>query len=1370
MIQDKTQPFTLDAFANVNGNNAVCSVYCTIERPFVQINCVGHHTWINPPFEIKLVREVLSHYLRCKKTSPHNTSMCIILPAYAQFNLSGYLKGMTLIYVFPRFTQVFTVPKGDGTRIFLSPGLPFDLHVYYDPPTRSIPQPQDMQVDEQTSKRQKTVPEDLIFRMIVYLPHRHHGFKQTVPIVCGFDTLASKNFIHPKVLTAQGFQIKPHSSENNNTILLGDSSVAATQGVVNIPIQLGNFRDMVQCLVMELPPTFEIILGQPWLKQHNAILNYVDETCTIRRNGHLHKLQCSPNMPNLFGSSKELDYASSICSTLQHSTSTQDLILSPLQTKRLLRKPSKVNPKLCFWLLVTQQQSNLSISDNDDTDLQQVLQQHYTVFQEQPDGLPYHGDHDVEHPIQLTQGASPPMKPIFRLSKPEKIELEKTIKELLDKKFIEPSSSPFGAPILFVGKKDGSLRMCVDYRALNKLTIKNRYPLPRIDDLLDLMKGARYFSTLDLASGYHQIRIAKDDVQKTAFRTVMGHFQWRVMPFGLCNAPATFQQAMNSLFQDKLGQYLCVYMDDILVFSKSREEHLEHLHNVLQTLADSHYYLKSKKCCFMRTSVKFLGHVISAQGLQVDPDKINILKQWPVPKDKSEIRSLLGFGNYFRRFILRYSDMVRPLVELTKKDVPVQWSQECEQAFHNLKNAIINAPVLKHPDMNKPFQLVCDASNFASGAILIQDEHPCAFASKKFISAERNYTTEERELLAVIHALKLFRCYLEGQHFTICTDHHPLKYFDTKGDLTPRQARWAHYLSRFDYEWKWIKGVTNPADFLSRAQHLMVLTRQQTRSQAQEETQDDQSSEEQKKKKKTSTKKSKRKKRYNQALELLQQPTQSSNVETETSQHEMLVEDEDQRLDLNLIKLGYSKPSWQKWIAKTGNTANLTSSKGLWWHGKRIVLPDYQGIRQWVLREFHDSKYAGHLGVTKTIENIRRCYWWPSMNQHIKEYIQTCLSCQRNKADAKHPAGTLQPLPIPQRPWSSISMDLITDLPVTPDGKDAILVIVDRLTKMVHIVPCTKTSTSLELALLFHQNIFKLHGLPTEIISDRDPRFTSNFWKELCRLLGVKQNLTSPYHPQSDGQTERMNRILEEMLRHYVSPYQTEWIDHLTTCEFAINNAVQESTKYSPFYLTYGYHPLTPAMLLNPSSVPSAEELHKQINADLAQAKVHLEAARKRQKYYYDTKRRLVYYELGQQVLLSTANIGLYCAGSPKLLPRYIGPFKVTKRIGELAYKLDLPTTMKIHDVFHVSRLKPYRHDNRVQPPPLPITINGELEYEVEMVYGHRDLKKGSRKIREYLVRWKGYDVEHDEYIPEVNFGNKVEPINEYWKTVLSSN
>ena len=1470
MIERKIgHSFTLDACSNATGDSALCTRFCSLKNSFFKHDCSGETVWLNPPFTPSTMKAMLRHYLSCKLKAPHITSACILLPDWIISSLKHYLEGMTPIHCFKPHAPVMTVPPNPNDpnreRLIFNSGLPFGMTVFYDPP-----QPLDSPLSRTLSMT--TVPPEDINNTKALMANCtigkstpatiHLSLNPSALTTMAIDTLASRNFIDANLVQSLKVRIKQHPPWLSNVITLGDNTQRQTLGLVHINIQMGTYHDMIWCEVLDLPAEFQLILGQGWLTSHHCILNFSNATCTLYHNGRRHIIQCNTT-PNLSHTTNDLpmDYPS---------FHTPPLI-SAMQTKRLLRKDPILHPSKCFLILLEQSEpSSIVAFDDHPKDLQAILNKHQPTLSDPPSTLP--PERDITHGIDLIPHSQPPHRPVYRLSLTERKEIQTTIQDLLTKGHIEPSTSPYGAPILFVGKKDGTLRMCVDYRALNKLTIKNRYPLPRIDDLLDQLHGAQYFSSLDLASGYHQIRIKESDVIKTAFNTPLGHFQWRVMPFGLCNAPATFQNAMNNLFGHRIGQYVLVYMDDILVYSKTREEHLSHLDEVLSLLHQHQYYVKPKKCDFLKTEVKFLGHIISQDGLKVDPDKINTVKQWQAPKDKSSIRSLLGFGNYFRKFIYHYSDMVLPLTELTQAKVPTTWTPSCQQAFNNLKNAIIHAPVLKHPELGHPFQLICDASNYASGAILVQDDHPCAFASKKFSPAECNYTTEDRELLAIIHALKLFRCYLDGTPFTILTDHNPLKYFDTKQDLSPRQARWAQYLSRFDYQWEWIKGKNNPADFLSR--HLPNIT---TNPNAPPSMTPNPNSSNPTSlttlspiltrtlKKRTPptknptlindcppstsylpmpspkrTRKSQRKKRYSTYSNLLHRfhsshelldrfdsgntipmeidtdsslPSQSSdyltpfsstppssshdttpptseppphsspaptpnqpspsssppsiidltNLTDSSNQHDESDDDLEpsfQHINLSLIKQGYEHDNW---FSKPFNLQGLTLQNGLWRKDNLIVLPRFQNLRQWAISECHDTKYAGHLGVTKTLALLKRIYWWKGMKQHVYNYVRSCHSCQRNKPSQQSPPGLLQPLPIPSRPWTSISMDLITSLPQTDEGHDSIVTVVDRLTKMVHFFPCSVHVTAAQLANLFLNNIFRLHGLPTEIISDRDPRFISAFWKEFCKLLGTKQNLTSPYHPESDGQTERMNRILEEMLRQFVAPHQQDWNLHLPTCEFAINNAPQESTKTSPFYLTYGYHPLTPANLINHSSVPAAEELHEQLKQNLTQAQDYLHAAQQRQKLYYDSSHRVQSFQEGDMVLLSTKNIGLSNSGTFKLLPRYVGPFKVLSKVGELAYRLQLPPTMRIHNVFHISKLKQFHDDGRMQPPPPPTIVDGEEEYEVDSIINHRDIKRGKSTRREYLVRWKGYGIEHDEFIPEKDLKNAQAKIVEYW-------
>jgi hypothetical protein len=408
---------------------------------------------------------------------------------------------------------------------------------------------------------------------------------------------------------------------------------------------------------------------------------------------------------------------------------------------------------------------------------------------ELPHGIP--PDKHVSASIPLEPGARPVFRPMFRYSPLELEEIKRQVNELLSKGLIEPSSSPFGAPVLFVRKKDGTLRMCIDYRALNKVTVKNKYPLPRIDDLLDRLHGARMFSSLDLMSGYHQIRITADDVPKTAFRTPFGHYQFLVLPFGLTNAPAIFQSTMNDMLREYINRFVVVYLDDVLIFSRTPNEHREHLRLVLDKLREHRFYAKLSKCEFFKPQVHFLGHVISSEGVQVDPKKTAAVQEWPVPTGDDrlhQLRAFLGLTNYFRKFIQGYASMVAPLTALLSTKTQWVWGAREQAAFDAVKQALLQPPVLTLPDFSKPFEVICDASGTGLGAVLLQDEKPIAFESRKLSDAEQRYHTTEQELLAVVHALKTWRCYLEGSRFTVVTDHHPNTFFSTKPILYVPQA------------------------------------------------------------------------------------------------------------------------------------------------------------------------------------------------------------------------------------------------------------------------------------------------------------------------------------------------------------------------------------------------------------------------------------------------------------------------------------------------------------------------------------------------------------------------------------------------------
>eukprot|EP00253_Pinus_taeda_P001689 PITA_01689 len=444
-----------------------------------------------------------------------------------------------------------------------------------------------------------------------------------------------------------------------------------------------------------------------------------------------------------------------------------------------------------------------------------VIQEFADVFPEEIPGLPPR--RDIDFTIELVSGATPVSRAPYRMSIPELTELKMQLQELLEKNYIRPSVSPWGAPVLFVKKKDGTLRMCIDYRQLNKLTIKNKYPLPRIDELFDQVKGATVFSKIELRSGYHQIRIKDEDIAKTAFRTRYGHYEFVVLPFGLTNAPATFMCLMNGIFHPYLDQFVIIFIDDILIYSRNIEEHCEHLRIVLQTLRKHQLYAKFSKCDFFKEEIQYLGHVISKEGIAVDPKKIKAIMDWLIPKDVTDVRSFMGLAGYYRRFVAGFSKVAFPITSLQKKGKLFHWTPDCQKSFEQLKHLLTTAPVLSIADPNKDYVVCTDASKEGLGGVLMQEGRVIAYESRKLKEHEQKYYAYDLELAAVIHALKMWRHYLMGRKFLLHTDHHSLTNYFSQPTLNARQARWVDFLSGFDFDIKHLHGKENKvADALSR--------------------------------------------------------------------------------------------------------------------------------------------------------------------------------------------------------------------------------------------------------------------------------------------------------------------------------------------------------------------------------------------------------------------------------------------------------------------------------------------------------------------------------------------------------------------------
>jgi hypothetical protein len=893
-----------------------------------------------------------------------------------------------------------------------------------------------------------------------------------------------------------------------------------------------------------------------------------------------------------------------------------------------------------------------------------------------------------KHAINLIPGSKPPFRKNYRLSPLELKELRTQVTDFLAKGIITPSNSPFGAPVLFIPKPNGTgLRFCLDYRALNDLTLKLRYPLPRIDDLLDAAKGAQCFSALDLASGYFQIRIAEEDTPKTAFGTPFGHFEWRVLPMGLTNAPSSFMRVMNKVFEKFLGDFVLVYLDDILIMSKSPAEHIEHLRMVFEKLREYRLQAKLSKCKFLQEQIKYLGHLLSAQGVQPDPAKIQTLLDWAFPDSAVGMQQFLGLANYFRKFIPNYSRLAAPLYHLTKKSATFLKGEEALLCFEAIKRKLVTPPLLSYPDPDLPYEVISDASISGCGAVLVQENRPVAYFSSKFSSAERNYTTGEQELLGLIKALKEWRCYLEGcQGLTLITDHNPLTFFSVQPTLSRRQARWSEFLSRFHFTVKYSPGASNPADPLSRLfpEAVLALTISE----------------------------------YNSDL---------------------------------LSKLKEASSRDPHYLDERA-TRKYHKETGYWTYQGRIVVPE--SMRAEIMTEHHANRVSGHFGWARTLELISRRFWWPKLRESVQEYVQTCASCQRNKASTKRPFGLLNPIPIPDTRWHTVTLDFIMDLPVSASGNDAILVLVDKLTKYVHLVPTRKICTAEDMSRLFLAHIFQYHGVPKVLISDRDPRFTSALWKAFCHHLGIEPRFSTAFHPETDGQTERTNRVLEEVLRHFIDGDHSNWEDLLPLAAFSMNNAKSASTGETPYYLNHGTHPSTPVSLALPlGKIPTLDVVFRDLENTLSGIKALMLAAQDRQKSYADRTRAPHEFKPGDQVLLATRNLK-FQSGVKKLHPKFIGPFKILKMVGKNAAKLELPPVYgRVHPVFHVSLFKTFKPSGTFSPlPPSPEVVDGIPYYHVEKILSSREKKSGRKKtFKEYLIKWEGYDDTHNSWEPAKN-------------------
>ena len=872
---------------------------------------------------------------------------------------------------------------------------------------------------------------------------------------------------------------------------------------------------------------------------------------------------------------------------------------------------------------------------------------------------------------QIDTGEERPVKlPPRRVPLHLQHEVSEQVKKMLDNDIIQPSRSPWAAPVVLVRKKDGSLRFCVDYRKLNDLTRKDAYPLPRIDDALDILSKSCWFSTLDLASGYWQVEMDPQDKPKTAFTTRQGLFEFNVMPFGLCNSPGTFQRLMDLVLADLQWVTSLVYLDDIVVFGRSFHEHATRLDEVLTKLRQANLKVKPSKCNLFATQVKYLGHIISEHGVEADPEKVDCVRQWPVPKNQTEVRSFVGLASYYRRFMKGFADIARPLHQLTEKGRRFKWTEPCQTAFESLKLSLMTAPVLAYPDPHKPFILDTDASDTGIGAVLSQEEggqeQVIAYASRALSKQERKYATTKKELLSMVTFTQHFKHYLLGKEFVLRTDHNSLRWLHNFQGVEGQLARWLEQLARFQYQIVHRPGrVHSNADALSRLPAFMA----------------EQSP-------------------VNQTIGAIHAcPKEPQGLEDELAQA--------QREDVELqqiiaLKTGKSEcvqpprelqrfaPVWSQLNVQGSRLVRVPPSNSDAANHVQVVLP--KALVPKVLEQLHNSVTAGHLGVQKLQAKVKDRFYWLGWFGDVKRWCQECVDCGSQKTSGAQPRAPLQSI-VASRPFERVALDILGPLPETLNKNKYILVIGDYFSKWTESFPIPNQEAQTVAKVLVEQWVCRL-GTPRSIHTDQGRQFESHLFKEMCQLLKMQKTRTSPYHAESDGMIERFNRTLISMLALFVQDNQTNWDVLLPYVMLAYRSSVHTSTGFTPYKVLFGQEIILPVdLMLNVGkgeTVTSVTEyvskLAETLSTVMGAVRGHQARASGRQKEAYDVRVKWQYYSEGELVWVrSKAKKRGVC---PKLQRRFKGPYRVLERVTEVLYRLVLVEGGP-EITLHFNRLKP---------------------------------------------------------------------------------
>ena len=1262
--------------------------------------------------------------------------------------------------------------------------------------------------------------------------HGHESFKST----CLTDTGASaKSFMNQNFARSHKLPLIPLVKPLRLRLADGTAGGNITH-VARTVLAMGDHIEELYALITPLAK-FDVILGMPWLELHDPQITFGQRTCTFNSDHCMsnclryHKPVTinsigTKKTPASTKSSKFHDHDITEISAyafmkMAERRENQTMALWPEDFERLEEEhPHDQGPGFTTDVA--------AISPDDYEKFFQKMRKVPMTTEELKQRVPsvYHKwigvfnpvdanklppHRPIDHTIKLQEGAHPPAKRAYGMSREQALVVKEYVDEMLGKGFIRPSTSPYAAPVLIVKKPDGGLRICVDYRALNALTIKNRNAPPLIRETLFRLCAAKVYSKFDIIAAFNEVRMKEGDEEKTAFLTRYGLFEYVVMPFGLCNAPSTFQALINDVLREYLDVFCSAYLDDILVYSNSKEEHVEHVGKVLEKLKEAGMYLDINKCQFHVKEIKYLGLIITTEGLKMDRKKIDTIQQWKIPRCIKDVQAFLGFANFYRRFIHGYSKIAAPLSNLTKneqKSFVFPWAPNSpeQQSFLALKKAFTTAPILAHFDPDSETWLETDASDYVVAAVLSQRGgdgalHPVAFLSKKMSPQECNYEIYDKELLAIVRAFEEWRPELAGtpveEPIKILTDHKNLEYFMTTKQLNRRQARWAEFLSEFNFKITYRPGKqgTKP-DSLTRRPGDLPEREDDDRRQYQSQV---------------ILKQQHLDEGVRHAIELsamLLDELEMSVTDiaamiydlcetgdgNEESQEESLpdapgpVEESNEestgpvtdgtdiyarvqeayKKDDDIQRIMAAKVAGQQRIPhdliKNGMRLELGDCKihdDMLYVGSRLYVPDDITLKTQIIRNAHDSPPGGHAGRSSTYDRVSSHYYWPKMTDTVSRYVKSCHACKRSKSYKEGKQGLLKPLPIPDRYWQDISVDFITPLPVcTRFGRkfQHIMVVVDRLSKKKKFIPLDSLEVD-AIVQAFIEWIWREEGYPATIISDRGTQFTALFWQRLCQRIGTKPKLSTAFHPETDGQTESANAALKQYLRAYVNYQQDNWVDLLPIAEFEANSDRNASSGIAPFLATKGYIPRNGLEPPTPWDTSASQRAKRDITAadsfikkldDLrhflreelkwSQAQMTIQANRHRLP--------APEFKEGDWVMLDSRNIKT-TRPNKSLDHKNLGPFKVARVINNMAYELELPDGMEIFPVFHPWLLHLDNSDplpGQIQPPPPPVESDPEGgEYYVTEVL---DSKYDGRRLDPitlkkpclmYKFNWMGY-------------------------------